>query len=91
MALRRRFRPKQQVGGSIGTALLSTLAASAATEFVTTRGPAPEVLRRAAIEGYTTAFWWAAGIFLAGALVCGALLRPGIRPAPAHGAEPAAA
>jgi MFS family permease len=81
----------QQVGGSIGTALLSTLAASAATDLITTRGPAPEVLRQAAIEGYTTAFWWAAGIFVVGALVCGSLLRPGTRPAPSHGTEPVAA
>jgi sugar phosphate permease len=82
----------QQVGGSIGTALLSTLAVSAATEFVTDRGPAPEVLRQAAVEGYVTAFWWAAGIFVVGALVCGALLRPGTRAVPAHGgAEPAPA
>ncbi|MGH2744657.1 MAG: MFS transporter [Thermoleophilaceae bacterium] len=81
----------QQVGGSIGTALLSTLAVSAATDFVTDRGPGPEVLRQAAVEGYTTAFWWAAGIFAIGALVCGSLLRPGARPELAHGAEPAAA
>jgi EmrB/QacA subfamily drug resistance transporter len=77
----------QQIGGSIGTALLSTLAASAATDFVTGRGPAPEVLRQAAVEGYTTAFWWAAGIFAIGALVCGGLLRPGARPELAHGTE----
>jgi sugar phosphate permease len=82
----------QQVGGSIGTALLSTLAVSATTAFVTDHGPGPEVLRQAAVEGYVTAFWWAAGIFALGALVCGSLLRPGVRPAPAHGAaEPAAA
>ncbi|MGH2950059.1 MAG: MFS transporter [Solirubrobacteraceae bacterium] len=66
----------QQVGGSIGTALLSTLAATAATT----------------VEGYVTAFWWAAAIFAAGALVCAALLRPGVRPGLAHGApEPAPA
>jgi EmrB/QacA subfamily drug resistance transporter len=82
----------QQIGGAIGTALLSTMAASAATDFVTDRGPAPEVLRQAAVEGYVTAFWWAAGIFAVGALVCGSLLRSDVRPAPAHGAaEPAAA
>jgi EmrB/QacA subfamily drug resistance transporter len=81
----------QQVGGSIGTALLSTLAASAATDFVTGHGAAPEVLRQAAVEGYTTAFWWAAGIFAIGALVCGSLLRPGARPELSHGAEPAPA
>jgi MFS family permease len=81
----------QQIGGSVGTALLSTLAASAATDFVTDRGPAPEVLRQAAIEGYTTGFLWAAGIFAIAALVCGSLLRPGARPDLAHGTEPAAA
>jgi EmrB/QacA subfamily drug resistance transporter len=82
----------QQVGGSIGTALLSTLAVSAATSFVADHGPAPEVVRRAAVEGYTTAFWWAAAIFAVGALVCATLLRRGVpaelaptpEPAPAH-------
>jgi hypothetical protein len=29
-------------------------------------------------HGYTTAFWWAAGILLAGAVICGALLRRGV-------------
>jgi EmrB/QacA subfamily drug resistance transporter len=82
----------QQVGGSIGTALLSTMAVSATTDFLTEGGPGPEVLRQAAVEGYVTAFWWAAGIFALGALLCGSLLRPGVRPAPAHGApDPAAA
>jgi hypothetical protein len=81
----------QQIGGSIGAALLSTLAASAATDFIATRGPAPEVLRQAAVEGYTTAFWWAAAIFAIGALVTGGLLRPGARPALGHGQEVAQA
>jgi len=82
----------QQIGGAIGTALLSTMAASAATDYLTDRGPAPEVLRQAAVEGYVTAFWWAAGVFAVGALVCGSLLRSDARPAPSHGAaEPAAA
>jgi EmrB/QacA subfamily drug resistance transporter len=81
----------QQVGGSIGTALLSTLAASAATDFVTGHGAAPEVLRQAAVDGYATAFWWAAGIFAIGALVCGSLLRPGARRELSRGAEPAPA
>jgi EmrB/QacA subfamily drug resistance transporter len=82
----------QQVGGSIGTALLSTVAVSATTDFLADSGPGPEALRQAAVEGYVTAFWWAAGIFAVGALVCGGLLRSGVRPAPAHGApDPAAA
>lgn len=82
----------QQVGGSIGTALLTTLAASAAADFLTDRGPAPVVLREAAVEGYITAFSWAAAIFALGALICGGLLRSGVRPAPVHGApQPAPA
>jgi len=82
----------QQVGGSIGTALLSTLAVSATTAFLTDHGPAPEVLRQAAVEGYVTAFWWAAGIFALGALICGALLRSEVRPEMSHGGpEPAPA
>jgi EmrB/QacA subfamily drug resistance transporter len=81
----------QQIGGSIGTALLSTLAASATTSFLSGSAPTPEVLQHAAVEGYVTAFWWAAGIFAVGAVVCGSLLRSDVRPA-AHGApEPAVA
>jgi hypothetical protein len=79
----------QQIGGSIGTALLSTLAISATTDFVTDRGAAPEVLRQAAVHGYTTAFWWAAAIFAVGALVCGSLLRADARPQLSHDAAPA--
>ncbi|HEX5617880.1 MAG TPA: MFS transporter [Solirubrobacteraceae bacterium] len=78
----------QQIGGSIGTALLSTLAVSATTDFVTDQGPAPEVLRQAAVHGYTTAFWWAAGIFAVGALVCGSLLRSDVRPEISHAGAP---
>ena len=29
------------------------------------------------IHGYTTVFWWCAGIFAAGAIICAALLRAG--------------
>jgi MFS family permease len=81
----------QQIGGSIGIALLSTLAASAATDRLSGRVPSPELLQQAAVDGYTTAFWCAAGIFAIGALVCGSLLRSGARPELAHGPEPAAA
>jgi Major Facilitator Superfamily len=69
----------QQVGGSIGVALLSTLSAPAATGFVVSRGgPTPSTLAAAAVHGYTTAFWWAAGIFFLGALLTG-VLRWGLR------------
>jgi EmrB/QacA subfamily drug resistance transporter len=60
----------QQVGGSIGTALLSTIAATAAKSFA---GPLP----LAAVHSYTTAFAWAAGIFAASAIATALLLRSG--------------
>jgi EmrB/QacA subfamily drug resistance transporter len=70
----------QQLGGAIGTALLNTIAASATTGYLASHAggrPAPQLVQLAAIHGYTTVFWWCAGIFVAGALVCGALLRRG--------------
>jgi EmrB/QacA subfamily drug resistance transporter len=66
----------QQIGGSIGTALLSTLAASAVTSSLASVAgkPDPVALATAAVHGYTTAFWWSAGIYAVGAVVCAALL-----------------
>ena len=65
----------QQVGGSIGTALLSTIVATAVANYAEGRGRAPGVLAQAAVHGYTTAFCWSAAIFAVGAIVCGMLLR----------------
>src|SRR6266545_4391081 len=79
----------QQIGGSIGTALLSTLAASGASGFAVANHASANALAEAAVHGYTTAFWWSAGIFAAGALVSGLLLR-GPAPQLEPGAEPAA-
>jgi len=74
----------QQLGGSIGTALLNTIAASATTSYLAghisghLHGRATsQLIHLAALHGYTTVFWWCAGIFAAGALICGALLRRG--------------
>ena len=66
-----------QVGGSLGLALLSTFSASAAGHYLAARHPSPSVLAHAAVHGYTTAFWWGAAIFGAGALIGALLLRPG--------------
>jgi EmrB/QacA subfamily drug resistance transporter len=67
----------QQVGGSIGIALLSTLAASAVTSYLEENGP--RAAAAAAVHGYTTAFWWSAGIFAVGAVVAAVLLKGGVR------------
>ncbi|MFJ4651998.1 MFS transporter [Nocardia sp. NPDC088792] len=78
----------QQVGGSIGTALLSTLAATAASNYVTDHlsggAPSPLVLAEAAVKSYTTTFWWAAIIFAVGAVVVG-FIMPNNVPVPAEG------
>lgn len=66
----------QQVGGSIGVALLNTLAASAATAYVTDKAPpTPEVLAQAAIQSYQTAYFWGAGFFAVGAVTAALLFR----------------
>ncbi|MCD0485938.1 DHA2 family efflux MFS transporter permease subunit [Streptacidiphilus sp. ASG 303] len=65
----------QQVGGSIGTALLNTLATSAATAYLASRVPSPATLAQAQLHSYTTAFWWSAGIFTLGLVVTGLLYR----------------
>jgi EmrB/QacA subfamily drug resistance transporter len=79
----------QQVGGSISTALLTTLSATAAAHYLRGRNPGnPAVLAQAALHSYATAYWWAAGFFAAGMVVCGVLYRRG---APEPGADGAPA
>jgi EmrB/QacA subfamily drug resistance transporter len=68
----------QQIGGSIGTALLSTLSASAVTSYLDSHPKSADLAAQAAVHGYTTAFWISAAIFAGGAVVCGVLLRPGV-------------
>jgi MFS family permease len=92
----------QQLGGAMGTALLNTIAASATAGYLASHlhgKPTAAVAQLALVHGYTTAFWWCAGIFLAGAVLCGSLMRRGplqgrpaeAAPAPAAaGAEAAA-
>jgi EmrB/QacA subfamily drug resistance transporter len=59
----------QQIGGSVGLALLSTVSASAATAYAVSHGHRPGLLAAAAVHGYTTAFTWGAGIFALGLLL----------------------
>jgi EmrB/QacA subfamily drug resistance transporter len=76
----------QQLGGSIGTALLNTIATTATASYLTahSRGrPTSALAQLALIHGYTTAFWWVAGIFAGAAVVCGSLMRRGPLHAPA--------
>jgi hypothetical protein len=82
----------QQVGGSIGTSLLNSVAASATAAYLTasslhaTAGGRPTLAltELAQVHGYTTAFWWAAGIFAGGAVTAGLLFRSGPPPGQRH-------
>jgi len=66
----------QQVGGAIGTAVLNTLAATAATAYVADHAPAtPEVIAAGAVHSFSVAYTWSAGIFLLGAVVAASLFR----------------
>ena len=67
----------QQVGGSIGTALLNTVAASAATSYLVGKTPTPANSQAALVHSYTTVFQWSALIFVAGAIVAGLVLQRG--------------
>jgi EmrB/QacA subfamily drug resistance transporter len=67
----------QQVGGSIGTSLLNTLAAGAATSYLVGRVPTPANVQAALVHSYTTAFLWSALVFVAGAIVSGLVLPRG--------------
>jgi EmrB/QacA subfamily drug resistance transporter len=74
----------QQVGGSISTALLTTVASSAATDYVSSHKPGALTMAQAGVEGYTATLAWGAGFFVAGAALS-ALLIPNAPLAPSEG------
>lgn len=79
----------QQVGSSIGVALLNTIATTATVDYLASHGRSPAVAKQALVEGFGTGSAWAAGILAAGALIVAVLMntpRPESEPAP--GAEP---
>ena len=66
----------QQVGGSIGTALLNTLAATAAANYIAARvPPTPATAAEAAVHSYAVAYGWGAGIFAVGAVLAALLFQ----------------
>jgi EmrB/QacA subfamily drug resistance transporter len=74
----------QQVGGSISTALLTTVASSAATNYLSSHKPGPLTVARAAVESYTATLAWGAGIFVVGAVIT-AFLMPNSALVPSEG------
>jgi len=75
----------QQIGGSLGTALLNTVAASATATFLVAHGT--KELRGALVHGYTTAFEVSGAVLLAAFVVAATLIRRGVPPVPEHEPE----
>ena len=67
----------QQIGGSVGTALLNTIAVSVTLRAIATVEN-PAQLVHATLHGYTVAFWWGAGFFGVGALLTLLILDSGV-------------
>jgi EmrB/QacA subfamily drug resistance transporter len=67
----------QQVGGSIGVALLNTVATSATADYLATRPRNPLVLREGLVRGFTHGFTTAAIILAAGGLLIGIVMNTG--------------
>jgi hypothetical protein len=73
----------QQIGGSIGTAVFSALAASEITSYLHAHAAAaaqPATLSAATIASYHLVFWIAAGVFLVSGAVAALLFRSGPLP-----------
>jgi EmrB/QacA subfamily drug resistance transporter len=77
----------QQVGGAVGTALLSTLATSAVTGYLADAHPSAALIAHATVHGYTTAFAWSAALFGIGAILAAIVFPRGV-PQAAPAAEP---
>ncbi|WP_234434758.1 MULTISPECIES: MFS transporter [Streptomyces] len=85
----------QQVGGSFGTALLNTIAASATATYLSARIAADPLVRaKGAVHGYAVATWVAMGVLILAALVAFLMINhrpePGEAAAVEGGAEAAA-
>jgi len=83
----------QQIGGSIGTAVLSTLAADTVTRYLSTHGTSKPAQALAQLDSYHTAFLTSSGVFVAIAVIGFFLLRWGkLQPAgrPQQGQDEAA-
>src|SRR5712692_5678023 len=73
----------QMLGASVGTSLLNTIFAAAVTSYIAAHLATARLIGRHALaglalaHGYDSAYWWTAGIFAAGAVIGGVLIRGG--------------
>jgi hypothetical protein len=69
----------QQIGPAVGIAVLSTVAATATTHYVTGHAGIHNLAAHATVHGFTVAFWYGTAIFAAAAVICTTLVRAGTR------------
>lgn len=67
----------QQLGAALGVAVISAFVTTATSHYLTHHGSTAVV--SATVHGFTVGYWWAAVLFWAGAVICGALIRGGTR------------
>jgi predicted MFS family arabinose efflux permease len=68
----------QQIGGSIGTALLNTIAVTVTMRaLIHVKGSTSALQRAATLHGFSVAFWWSAGFFGFGAILSLFMLESG--------------
>jgi EmrB/QacA subfamily drug resistance transporter len=65
----------QQTGGTMGAALINTIATSATASYLATHGSSPSSLTAGAIHGYTTAFAFSATVLALAATAAFTLIR----------------
>jgi predicted MFS family arabinose efflux permease len=70
----------QQIGGSLGTALLNTLAVTATANYIAAHGRA--FARAGIVHGFSVAFALGAGLLLLAAIVCAVFVTSGKRDLP---------
>jgi len=65
----------QQIGASVGTALLNTIAATATAAYLASHAKTSTAVADATVHGFTVASAWAAGSLALGAVVGGVLIN----------------
>jgi EmrB/QacA subfamily drug resistance transporter len=67
----------QQIGGSLGTALLNTIATGATASFLVANGASALVVQKGLVHGYTQAFTISAVLLLVASVVAFVFIAPG--------------
>jgi hypothetical protein len=65
----------QQTGGSMGAALINTIATTATASYLVANGHSPAALEAGAIHGYTTAFTFSGIVLAVAAVIAFTLIR----------------